>query len=201
MVGQQNGIVKSSSVTANGGPGGYAQFLLSIPSSNLSRTMSALSTLQFAHVQSRTDTTQDVTNQYNVDKSHLADAQALHTSLLKQLASATTQAQIDSLQARIHDAENQISADESALHSLQRQVGYSQINLDINSAGVPVPAHGGGFTLGRAAHDAGRVLTVAAGVALIVLAALLPVGLVLALLWWVGRTVRRRSRQQALDLA
>ena len=45
---------------------------------------------------------------------------------------------------------------------------------------------GGSFTLGRAAHDAGRVLTVGAGVALIALAVLVPVGLVAALAWWIG---------------
>lgn len=201
VVGQQNGIVKSSSVTANGGRGGYAQFQLSIPSSNLARTMSSLSTLPFAHVVSRTDNTQDVTNTYRVDQQRLNDARALHTSLLKQLANAITQAQIDSIQARIRDDEGAIAADQSALNSLQRSIGYSQINLQINSGSIPVPVkHGGDFTLSRAVHDAGRVLTVAAGVSLIVLAALLPIGLLLALLWWIRRTARRRSRLHALDL-
>ena len=57
------------------------------------------------------------------------------------------------------------------------------------------------FTLGKAAHDAGRVLTVGAGVALIALAVLVPVGLVAALAWWIGVVVRRRRREHALDLA
>jgi hypothetical protein len=202
VVGQQKGIVNSSRVTANGGPGGYAQFQLSVPSANLAQTMAALSSLQFAHVASRTDTTQDVTNQFRIDQRHLADDKALRTALLKQLAGAITQAQIDSLKARIHDAEAAISSDEAALRSINRSVGYSQIYVGINAGEVPVPVHhsGGGLTLGKAAHTAGHVLTVAAGVALIGLAALLPIGLVAALLWWVGRTLRRRSRLQALDL-
>jgi hypothetical protein len=45
------------------------------------------------------------------------------------------------------------------------------------------------------------VLTVGAGVALIVLAVLVPVGLVAALAWWIGALVRRRRREQALDMA
>jgi hypothetical protein len=202
VVGQQKGIVKNSSVTSNGTHGGYAQFQLSIPSANLAQTMSALSNLSYADVVSRTDSSQDVTNQYDVDQRHLADDRALRISLLKQLADAVTQAQIDSLDARIHLAEQAITADENALHSLEHQIGYSQIFLTINAGSVPVPVQhgGGGFNLGRAAHDAGRVLTVAAGVALIGLAALLPVGLVLALLWWIYGTVRRRRRLQALDL-
>lgn len=202
VIGQQKGIVKSSRVTANGGQGGYAEFQLSVPSGNLAATMGALSNLQYARVASRTDSTQDVTNQYRVDQRHLADDRALRTSLLKQLAAAVTQAEIDSLTARIHDAEAAISRDEAALNALNRSVGFSQIYVSINAGALPVPAHhgSGGFTLRKAVHDAGRVLTVAAGVALIVLAALLPVALVAALLWWIGSTMRRRRRQQALDL-
>ncbi|MBV8946498.1 MAG: hypothetical protein JOZ95_13825, partial [Solirubrobacterales bacterium] len=49
--------------------------------------------------------------------------------------------------------------------------------------------------------DAGRVLTVAAGVVLIALAVLSPLALLAALAWWVGSTVRRRRREQALDAA
>jgi hypothetical protein len=36
---------------------------------------------------------------------------------------------------------------------------------------------------------------------LIALAALVPVSLLVALTWWIGLAVRRRRREQALDLA
>jgi len=200
-VGQARGIVMHSTVTATGGPGGYAQFQLSIPSAVLPQTMAALSSLPHARVSSRTDSTQDVNDSYQADQRRLADARALRTSLLKQLAGAITQGQIDSLTARIHDAESAISSDESTLRSLQHQVSYSQVMLTINAGAVPVRTVGsGGFTLGRAAHDAGRVLTVAAGIVLIALAGLLPLGLLGALLWWIGARLRHRRRLQALDL-
>ena len=78
--------------------------------------------------------------------------------------------------------------------------------MTINASRVPGPAghhhSSSGFTLGKAAHDAGRVLTVAAGVALITLAVLVPVGC------WSRRSdggspsaIRRRRREHALDLA
>jgi hypothetical protein len=204
VIGQEQGIVESSTVTATGGPGGYAEFQLSVPSSVMPQTMAALSSLRYARVSSRTDTTQDVNDQYQADVRKLADARALRTSLLKQLANATTATQIQSLTAQIHDAEASISSDEATLRSLNRQVNFSQVTLTINEGAVPVPfpvqSGSGGFTLGRAAHDAGRVLTVAAGVALVAAAALVPLTLLAGLVWWVVATVRRRRREQALDL-
>jgi hypothetical protein len=200
VMGQEKGIVKTSRVTANGGHGGYAQFQLSVPSANLPQTMAALSNLPYARVASRTDSTQDVTNQFRVDQRRLSDDRALRTALLKQLAVAVTQADIDSLNTRIHDAEGSISADETAIKRLNRSVGYSQVSVTINAGAAPPPVHRStGFTVGEAAHDAGHVLTVAAGVALIGLAALLPLGLVAALGWWIYAALRRRSRLQALD--
>jgi hypothetical protein len=165
--------------------------------------MTALSQLHYANVVSRTDSTQDVNGQYLSDTRKLADDRALRTSLLKQLANATTTQQIDSLKAQINDAEASIRSDESTLRDLNHKIDFSQITVTINAAIAPVPTHhsSGSFTLGKAWHDAGRVLTVAAGVALIVLAALVPVGLLAAVGWWVGSAVRRRRREQALDLA
>jgi hypothetical protein len=202
VIGALNGIVVNSTVT-QGGSGGYAEFQLSIPSASLGQAMSRLSSLNGAQVVSRTDASQDITDQYGAAQRALGDARALRTSLLKQLAAATTTEQIDSLKAQIRDAEASISSDQATLNRLNHQVGFSQLTLDINARSVPTPVShgGGGFGIGKAAHDAGRVLTVAAGVALISLAALTPIALVVALFWWVGSAVRRRRREQALDAA
>ncbi len=201
VVGQFRGIVNSSNVTATNGTGGSADFQLRIPSSTLPQAMAALSTLRYAHVTSRTDTTQDVNDQYEADVRALQDARALRTSLLQRLAGAVTQAQIASLTARIHDAEASISSDEATLRSLNRQVNYSQVALTINGGiAVPLPAQSSGFGLGKAVHDAGRVLTVAAGIALIGAAALVPLALLSALAWWVTSVTRRRRREHSLDL-
>jgi len=205
VVGQENGIVNRSSVTQTGNADGNAFMQLSVPSSALAQTMTKLSQLTYAHVASRTDNSQDVNNQYVQAKRRLADAQALRTSLLKQLANAITTEQVDSLKAQIRDAERSISSDESALAALNHRIAYSNISLTI-FAGSPPPVtathHGSsGFTLGKATHDAGRVLVVAAGVLLIGLAVLLPVAAIAALAWWVGGMVTHRRRERALDLA
>jgi hypothetical protein len=203
VIGQLNGIVEHSTITQTGGLDGSANFQLSVPSASLGQAMSQLSSLRYASVLSRTDASQDITDQYGAARRALSDARALRTSLLKQLANATTTEQIDSLKAQIRDAEASISSDQATLNRLNRQVGFSQLGLDISARSAPAPVshHSGGFGIGRAAHDAGRVLTVAAGVALIALAALTPVALVAALFWWVGSALRRRRREQALDSA
>jgi uncharacterized membrane protein (Fun14 family) len=206
VIGQFGGIVQHSTVSA-AAAGGYAEIQLSVPEQNLAQAMSALSTLAYARVVSLTDQSQDVTGSYDADRRALADARALRTSLLKQLQNAVTQAQIDSLTAQLHDAEASISSDQATLASLQHQVGYSSVQLTIDAGGAPGgplavgSGSSGGFTLSRAVRDAGHVLTVIAGVALIALAVLIPLGLVIALAAWIWLRLRRRAREQALDAA
>jgi hypothetical protein len=202
VIGTEKGIVNSSTVTATGDANGYASFQLSVPSANLQATMSALSELPGSRVLSRTDATTDITGEVGGAGIRLAEARALRTALLKQLAAATTSEQITSLQAQLHDADASVASDLATLNGLRNQVAYSRITLTIQAGAlaVVVPGSGSSFTLGRAAHDAGRVLVIVAGVALIALAVLIPVGLVTALAASVGLAIRRRRREHALDL-
>jgi hypothetical protein len=203
VVALERGTVQSSQITAasrNSG-GGYASFKLSIPTGNLQAAMTQLSRLHYAAVSSRTDASQNVSNQYANDRRQLTDAQALRTSLLKQLETADTETAVDSIKAQLKLVENQISGDQSTLNSLQHRISYSTVSVQINSGGLPFTpvARSGGFTIHRAVHDAGRVLVVSAGVALITLAVLLPVGMVAALLMWLWVWLRQRRREHALD--
>jgi hypothetical protein len=201
VVAAQSGIVKSSQVTAGSGNSGYANFSLSIPTGNLQAAMTSLSELHYGHVVSRTDQTNDVTNQYNSDQEALANALALRTALLKQLANAVTTAQIDSLQAQLADDQATIRADRKAVSGLNDQITYSNLNVQINAGIVPVitQPQAKGFTLHKALHDALRVLVVVLGVLLIALAVLIPLTALLALGWFSVRAVRMRRRERALD--
>ena len=201
VVGAENGNVQSSNVTQTGGLDGNASFQLSIPSSALPATMARLSQLPNSRVSSRTDSSQDVTNQFNSLANRLSDARALRTALLKQLALAQTTAQINSLNGQIHDAGATITSLQGQLGGLNHQINYSPVSVTIAASSIPVSHGGGGFTIGKSLHTAGRVLTVAAGVALIALAGLTPVALVIALIWWIAAAMRRRRREHALDLA
>ena len=199
VAGSVNGIVDRSTVTATGGPDGNALFELRIPSASLPRAMSELSQLPGARVLSRTDNSQDINDAFLSTQRRLADATALRDSLLKQLQNATTQQQIDSLNAQLGNAEGTIRAARGDLNRLSAQVNHSQVSVSIqaDSSAAVSP----GFTIGTAVHDALKVLTVTAGVALIVLAVAIPVGLLAALTWWIAATLRRRRREHALDLA
>jgi Flp pilus assembly protein TadB len=128
----------------------------------------------------------------------------VRTTLLRKLALATTTTAIDSLHQQIRDANASIASDLATLRGIERQVATSDIELTITTVTPPARGHrissGGGFTLDRAVHDAGRVLVVAAGVALIALAVLVPAGLVVALCLWLAHHVRRHRRERTLDL-
>jgi hypothetical protein len=184
VVAEENGTVSNSQVTSAtpGAGGGYAVFSLSIPTGNLQQALTRLSSLRYANVSSRTDGTQNVSNQYASDQRKIADDKALRTAQLKL-------------------AETQLTSDQNAFSSLQHRISFSGLQVQINAGPVIVPVHpqSRGLTIGRAVHDAGRVLIVAVGVALIGLALMIPIGLLTALLLWVGFSVRRRRREQALD--
>jgi hypothetical protein len=202
VIDSEKGVVSDSHVTATGGPDGSARFELSVPAANLQSTVSELSQLHGAHVLSRTDDTTDITGQVGGAGRRLAEARALRRSLLRQLSRATTTEAIASLRAQLRDADAVISRDSANLNGLHRQVDYSRLTLTIQASSVAVaqPSHSGGFTLHRALHDAGRVLVVAAGGALIALAVLVPLGLLVGLVAWAAQVLRRRRREATLDL-
>jgi hypothetical protein len=202
-VGADDGIVDHSTVTQTGGLDGYASFSLRLPSASVAQTLNRLSALPNAQVLSRTDSSQDVNREYVSATRALSEAQALRTSLLRQLANATTTADADRLKARIHDIDATIASDQAAVNQLNTRINYTQVTVTITARPAPAPVHhsGGPFSLGEAGHIALRVVVVAAGVALIALAALIPTALLVGLLAWIAAGLRHRRREQALDAA
>lgn len=202
VVDAEHGFVTSSHVTATGRPGAAAHFRLSVPEGNLQRTMSRLSRLRGADVVSRTDDTTDITGQVGGAGRQLAQLRAVRRSLLHQLAAATTSGEIAGLKTKLSAVNAAIGRQEATLSGLHRRVDYSTVTVTVRATRTTVapPSHGGGFTLHRALHDAGHVLVVVAGVTLIALAVLFPIGLVAALILWATYLLRRHRRETALDL-
>jgi hypothetical protein len=189
-----HGIVLHSSIRDGSGGEGGASFDLLIPSGKLGAAMAAFS--EIAEVRSRSEATADVTAPTIGLGERLQDARAKVESLLRQLAGAETEAERKAAEAKLRSARRHVAALRTRLTSLQRRTHLSSVSLRIETGGEV--GHGGGWDVGNALHDAGRILAIAAGVALVGLAILVPVALICLLAWLAQRTWARRSRERAL---
>jgi len=193
------GFVATSDVAA-GGRSGEADFDLRVPVGRLDEALAAISRL--GHVRARSSQVRDVTASYASARGRLHDAQAGRAALLRALARATTQPEIDSLRARLAIARREIDTARAALHTVRRRAALARVAvtvLGVRSHGAAAAAGSPPWTPARALHTAVRVLATAAGVAIVALAAALP-PLVLALLGALGwRWATRRRRERALD--
>jgi hypothetical protein len=196
------GFVVSSSVTATDGSGGGGEFVLRVPASRLQDALAQLS--RIAHVRERRQDTTDITAEHTSAAARLAEARAQRASLLRRLANATTDAETASLRAQLRDVDRRIAVDRAALARVDNRARYANVAVSLIAdpkAGAVGPAKhdSSGWTPADAAHDALRVLEVAAGVLLIALALLLPLGLVTAIVLVAVRFSARRGRERALD--
>lgn len=194
------GYVQESDVTTRDNAGS-AQFTLRIPSARLDAAIAQLSRL--AHVGGLNQSSTDITAETNAAADRLQEANAERKALLRALGAATTTARIASLKARLADNRRTIAARKVELTTQQRRSQLATVEVDVEGRrGVATKddkQSGGPWSPGDALHDAGRVLAVALGVALIALAVLLPLALVGALAWVAARQLRRHRREAALD--
>jgi Domain of unknown function (DUF4349) len=196
-----NGIVLNSSVeSGRTGPTG-ASFSLLIPSHKVDGALAAFS--QIAEVRSRHDATTDITAPTVGVTEELRDSNASIEGLLKELGNVETEAERESVEARLREERRHHAAIRASLEHLHKRASMSEVSLRIvtsHGAGVVAPpAKGdGGWSVGDALHDAGQILTVAAGVLLIALAILAPIALIALLIWSLNRFRVRRLRERAL---
>ena len=189
------GIVDSSQISSSDSEAS-AVFALRIPTRRLDDAVAAMSKL--AHVSSLREGSTDITGSFVSAIDRLRDARAERRALLKALARATTTQQVDALKARLRDNRSQISAAKGELNSLRRRANLARVDVTVTGDGQK-GSGGGSWTPGDAAHDALRVLEVAAGVVLIGLAAGIPLALVGGAAALAARSSRRRRRDNALD--
>jgi hypothetical protein len=195
-----NGVVLNSSVeSGRAGPTG-ASFSLLIPSRKLDDALAEFS--KIAEVRSRHDATNDITAPTIGVTEELRDSNASIEGLLKELGSVETEAERESVEARLREERRHHAAIRASLEHLHKRASMSEVSLRIvtnHGAGVVPPSKDdSGWSVGDALHDAGHILTVAAGVLLIALAILAPFALIALLLWSVNRFRVRRLRERAL---
>jgi cellobiose-specific phosphotransferase system component IIA len=193
LIVRDGGFVQSSHVQVQQGHGGEASLLLKLPSEKLSATLAALE--QIAPVRDESQSLQDITNSYNAAHQRLADADAERQALLKALAKASTEGQIDSLRERLAQSRTAIAGAHSALEAVSRRASTAEVEVSVlGDAHVSEE----GLTLHRGLHDAGRVLTVTLVVLLIAAAVLIPLAFLLLALMAARRVWRRQRRERAL---
>ena len=192
------GFVQSSQI-ATGDGHSTASFVLRVPTSRLDDALARLSRL--GHVKSLQQSADDITNAYNGASARLAEARAERSGLLRALSKATTAQEISSLRARIADNRRALQRYQRQLAAVRNRANYATVGVEVTGvARKHAAAPGGGsWTPGDAAHDAVRVLEVSAGVALIALAVLVPLGLVGAAGGFAAVALRRRRREAALS--
>jgi hypothetical protein len=192
------GYVADSSVNARH----RASLTLKVPQDKLQQALTQLARL--GHVSSRTQDTQDVTDQKAQLDDAVRDARANRDSLRTRLANARTDRETSSLRGRLQRAEQTLREREREAAKLAQSTSMATISVTIHGdrhpAGAVAPP-AGRWTPGDALGDAGRVLEVIAGVLVIALAVLAPVAILAALAAALNRLLTRRRRERALELA
>jgi hypothetical protein len=195
-----NGVVLNSSVeSGRAGPTG-ASFSLLIPSRKLDDALAEFS--KIAEVRSRHDATNDITAPTVGVTEELRDSNASIEGLLRELGNVETEAERGSVEARLREERRHHAAIRASLEHLHKRAAMSEVSLRIvtsHGAGVVPPSKDdSGWSVGDALHDAGHILTVAAGALLIGLAVLAPIALLALLFWSLNRFRVRRLRERAL---
>jgi Domain of unknown function (DUF4349) len=190
------GFVASSAISSRNG----GDLHLRVPTARLDTAIQRLSRL--GRVRGLSRTSRDITSVVVSAREGLNDARAERESLLRQLAAATTLNETESIRARLRIVSREIARARSRLRSANNRAGFADIQIALVPAGsVPEEDDEGAWTPADAFDDALRVLEVAAGVAVIALALLIPLLVAAGLGWIATRGVTRRRRERALDMA
>jgi Domain of unknown function (DUF4349) len=190
----EGGFVERSHVEAEARHRSEAELIISVPSAKLAATIAALGRL--APIKAESQSLQDVTKSFNATRSRLREARAEGSALLRTLASASTEEEVEALRRRLARTRRLVAHDEASLHRISRSA--SNAELEVTVLGNRHAASSG-LTVGRGLHDALEVLTVVAVVLLIAAAVLIPLALVLGAIAAVLRSWRRYRRESALD--
>ena len=197
---QVGGFVVSSNVRATDGTSGGGDFQLRVPTARLDDALARLSRL--GHVRERQQGVQDITSERNSARAQFEEAGAERRSLLRRLATADTDNEVTSLRARLRDVNAMIASYQDALTRVNRRAQYAAVSVSLLAQpkqGAVTPPGDGSWTPGDAARDALRVLEVAAGVLLLIVAVLAPLALLGGAAVAGRRFSGRRGRERALD--
>ncbi len=191
---RNGGYVQSSNVQVQQHGASEATLALRLPSARLAAALAAIARL--APVRAENQSLQDITGAYNTAHQQLSDAEAEQRALLRALAAASTEAQIDSLHTRLAASRTAIARARSSVNSISARASTSEVEVSILG---DTRTESEGLTLHKGLHDAGQVLLVVLIAILILAAILVPLSLVLAGVGGARRAWRRYQRERALN--
>jgi hypothetical protein len=188
------GYVSTSNVTNGEG----ADLELKVPGARLDQAVSRLS--QLGKVRGLQRSTLDITGELSTARQQVADLRAERRSLLRRLAHAGTPRIADHARARLAVVTRRLNDARGRVRAVHARADLASLSLTVVAERGNGAATGHDpWTPGDALHDAGRVLEVAAGVAVIVLAVAVPFALLAALAWLAAHTLGRKRRERLLD--
>jgi hypothetical protein len=188
------GYVQSSNVQTRSAGASEATLALRLPTARFAAAMADIGRL--AQVRAENQSLEDITDSYNAAKSGLSDAVAARRALLRALAAATTEGQIDSLRERLAEARAAIVRAQSAFNAVSQRAATTEVEVSIVG---DAHATSEGLTVHRGLHDAAHVLVVTLTAVLILAAVLVPLALLLAALAGAKRALIRHRRERALS--
>lgn len=187
---REGGYVQSSNVHVQQQGPSEATLALKLPSARLGAALAAIGRL--APVRAENQSLEDITNAYDAAHRQLSDALAERRALLRALAAASSEGQIDSLRERLASNRAAIASAQASVNAVSQRASNAEVEVSVLGN-----EHAGseGLTLHQGLHDAGRVLVAALVVMLVAAAVLVPLALVIALLA-AGRSAWRRHRRE-----
>jgi hypothetical protein len=191
---RDGGYVQSSNVQVQQQGASEATLAFRLPSARLATALAAIARL--APVRAENQSLQDITGAYNAAHRQLSDAEAEQRALLRALAAASTEAQIDSLHVRLAASRAAIARAQSSVNSISARASTSEVEVSILG---DTRAGNEGLTLHKGLHDAGQILLVVVIAILILAAVLVPLALLIAGVGGARRTWRRYQRERALN--
>ncbi|MGE4425902.1 MAG: DUF4349 domain-containing protein [Solirubrobacteraceae bacterium] len=186
------------------GDGPYARFEIVVPTDRLDQTVGRLSRIGELVRLDRRST--DVTSRSVSLADQIADLRAERDALRRQLARTTNEDRRRARQRELRLLTNRIAGLQAQQRSLRGQTQTSRIALSVvtgeDDEAAPLPGpDDDSWGLDDALDDAGRVLEVIGGAAIIAGVVIVPVGGLLLIGWVVVRRRRRRIADELVDEA
>jgi Domain of unknown function (DUF4349) len=188
------GYVAASTITSER----IATLQLAVPGDRLDAAIARLSRL--GHVRQLERSTLDITDQATSARARVDRLRAERHGLLRRLAQAPSARAADRIRAQLAGVTRRLARARAAARELRTRASYASVALTIRGERHPDGGAGGGrWTPGDALRDAGRVLEVALGVAIVALAVVVPLLAFGAVGAAVSRRLNRRRLERALD--